>query len=689
MIDFKNELNEEQLKVVQNAEGPTLVLAGAGSGKTRTITYRVAYLLERGVRPSNILLVTFTNKAAREMTDRLEHILGSSSGGLWSGTFHSIANRLLRTYAPRLGFQQNFTILDSDDSTSLIKACIKDAHVSTAGRRFPSPRVVQAMISLSRNAFTALPQIIEERHVSFIERTSELVDVAERYAAKKRESNAMDFDDLLIHFHTLLVNEPHVAERLVEQFQYILVDEYQDTNALQANIVNRLASKHRNILVVGDDAQSIYSFRGADIQNILGFENQFTSCKTYRLETNYRSTPEILELANASIAQNVSQYEKVLRAVQSSGEMPSVVHTRSAREEAAFILQQVDRLLGEGAAAKDIAVLFRATYQSQALEFELMKAGVAYEYRGGMRFFERAHVKDVLAYIRAIENPKDTAAWLRLLGLQQGIGLVSAQKIVAALHEIVGEDAHLQKEHLAALASRVPARSRVGFNAAAETLCAALAQTSLSEQISRIVKVSYLEYLESEYPNAADRLEDLHQLEQFAVSYEANRQLFLEEVTLRDEFAGGAQEVRPKERIILSTIHQAKGLEWDTVFVMGLCDGQFPNHRAMAEDGGLEEERRLFYVAVTRAKRSLFLTYSTTGSGRATELMVPSMFLEEVPRELLNEVGRTPSRSAYANVVSSRYGEYEEPVIVLNSDGERRTSVAHSFLKEISELSSD
>lgn len=688
MIDFKNELNEEQLKVVQNAEGPTLVLAGAGSGKTRTITYRVAYLLERGVRPSNILLVTFTNKAAREMTGRLEHILGSSSGGLWTGTFHSIANRLLRTYAPRLGFQQNFTILDSDDSASLIRVCIKDAHVSTAGRRFPSPRVVQAMISLSRNAFTALPQIIEERHVSFIERTGELVDVAERYAEKKRESNAMDFDDLLIHFHTLLANEPCVEERLAEQFQYILVDEYQDTNALQANIVNRLASKHRNILVVGDDAQSIYSFRGADIQNILGFENQFTSCKTYRLETNYRSTPEILELANASIAQNVSQYEKALKAVRSSGEMPSVVRAYSAREEATFILQQVDQLLGKGAAAKDIVVLFRATYQSQALEFELMRAGVAYEYRGGMRFFERAHVKDVLAYIRAIENPKDTAAWLRLLGLQQGIGLVSAQKIVAALHEIVGEDAHLQKEHLAALASRVPARSRAGFNAAAETLCAALAQTSLSEQISRIVKVSYLEYLESEYPNAADRLEDLHQLEQFAISYEANRQLFLEEVTLRDEFTG-AEETRAEDRIILSTIHQAKGLEWDTVFVMGLCDGQFPNHRAMAEEGGLEEERRLFYVAVTRAKRSLFLTYSTTGSGRATEFMVPSMFLEEVPQELLNEVGRTPSRSTYANVVSSRYGEYEEPAIVLNSDGERRTSVAHSFLKEISELSSN
>lgn len=685
MINFKNALNKEQLKVVQNAEGPTLVLAGAGSGKTRTITYRVAYLLERGVHPSNILLVTFTNKAAREMTDRLEHILGSTASGLWAGTFHSIANRLLRTYASRLGFQQNFTILDSDDSTSLIKACIKDAHVSTAGRRFPSPRVVQAMISLSRNAFTALPQIIEERHVSFIERTGELVDVAERYAAKKRESNAMDFDDLLIHFHTLLTNEPRVEERLAQQFQYILVDEYQDTNALQANIVNRLASKHRNILVVGDDAQSIYSFRGADIQNILGFESQFTSCRTYRLLTNYRSTPEILGLANASIAQNVSQYEKALRAVRSSGEMPSVVHARSAREEAAFILQQVDRLLGEGVAAKDIAVLFRATYQSQALEFELMKAGVAYEYRGGMRFFERAHVKDVLAYIRAIENPKDTAAWLRLLGLQQGIGLVSAQKIVAALHEIVGEDAHLQKEHLAALASRVPARSRAGFNAAVETLRAALAQTSLSEQISRIVKVSYLEYLESEYPNAADRLEDLHQLEQFAVSYDANRQLFLEEVTLRDEFTG-AEETRAKDRIILSTIHQAKGLEWDTVFVMGLCDGQFPNHRAMAEEGGLEEERRLFYVAVTRAKRSLFLTYSVTGSGRATELMVPSMFLEEVPQELLNEIGRTPVRSMYTNSVSSRYGEYEEPAIVLNSDGERRASVAHSFLKEVSEL---
>ena len=432
MIDFKNELNDEQWQVVQNAEGPTLVLAGAGSGKTRTIIYRVAYLLERGVHSSNILLVTFTNKAAREMVERLEHILGSTSVGLWSGTFHSVANRLLRTYALLLGFQQNFTILDSDDSTSLIKACIKEAKISTEGRRFPSPRVVQAMISLSRNAFMALPQIVEERYVSFVERTSELVDVAERYGAKKRESNSMDFDDLLIHFHTLLSDEPRVQERLAEQFQYILVDEYQDTNLLQAAIVNRLASKHRNVLVVGDDAQSIYSFRGADIQNILGFERQFTSCQTFKLVTNYRSTPEILELANASIARNEAQYKKPLRAVCLSGEMPSVMRACSAREEAWLILQKIDCFLNGGVLAKDIAVLFRATYQSQALEFELMKAGVAYEYRGGMRFFERAHVKDVLAYVRAIENPKDTAAWLRLLGLQRGIGLVSAQKIVVA-----------------------------------------------------------------------------------------------------------------------------------------------------------------------------------------------------------------------------------------------------------------
>ena len=689
MIDFKSELNAEQLQVVENAYGPTLVLAGAGSGKTRTITYRVAYLLQKGVQPSNILLVTFTNKAAREMILRLEHLLGSTSGGLWAGTFHSIANRLLRLYAPLLGFHSNFTILDSDDSTSLIKVCIKEAHISTQGRRFPSPRVVQAMVSLSRNAFLALPQIIEDRYVSFTERTLELVDVAERYAAKKRESHAMDFDDLLVHLHTLLVNEPRVEERLSEQFRYILVDEYQDTNALQANIVNRLASKHRNILVVGDDAQSIYSFRGADIQNILGFESLFTSCKTFRLTTNYRSTPEILQLANASIARNVSQYKKSLTAVRDSGEAPGVVMARSAREEAAFILQQVDCLLSGGMSPREVVVLFRATYQSQTLEFELMKAGVAYEYRGGMRFFERAHVKDVLAYVRAIENPKDTAAWLRLLGLQQGIGLVSAQKIVTALHAIVGDEPHLTSAHLVALGKQVSGRSCAGFEVAAETLKVALAEPMLSEQISRIIKVSYLEYLESEYPNASDRLEDLHQLEQFAISYEGNRQLFLEEVTLGDEFANGANVgVRPEDRIVLSTIHQAKGLEWDTVFVMGLCDGQFPNHRAMSEEDGLEEERRLFYVAVTRAKRSLYLTYSTTGSGRSMEMMVPSMFLEEVPKDLVNEVGRTHMRALSHGTPSfmNEASDFNEPMIVLNSDGERQSVTSHSFLKDITDL---
>lgn len=695
MIDYKTALNEEQYAVIEGGDGPTLVLAGAGSGKTRTIIYRVAWLLEQGIDSGEILLVTFTNKAAREMTSRLESLLGSHPSGMWSGTFHSIANRVLRLHAHRLGYEPNFTILDQDDSVSLVKACIKEEKISTAKRRFPSPRVIQGMLSYMRNANLGLEEVVEQRNSSFAEFVPELARIAELYAQKKRDSNAMDFDDLLLNLHDLLVEHPEVESRLSTQFRYILVDEYQDTNTLQANIVTRLSQKHRNVLVVGDDAQSIYSFRAADIRNILNFPNLFENCKTFRLESNYRSTPQILELANASISKNTEQFPKELHPMNEGQVKPSLVHARSGSEEARYIMREIELQLQRGVRPDDIAVLFRAAYQSQSLEFELMKSGIAYDYRGGLRFFARAHVKDVLAFLRVAENPKDEAAWIRILSIQVGVGLVTAQKIIAAAR-VLPLDAILDESFM----TSVPRRGQDGFRVAREILSRIDEKDLISEKVKIVSRSSYIDYLEFEYTNAPDRLDDIEQLVLFAEEYGEDLQTFLEEVTLRDEFGatveGGAQIT---DRIILSTIHQSKGLEWDTVFVMSLADGHFPNKRALYENDGLEEERRLFYVAVTRAKNNLHLTYSTMGSGKHGELCVPSMFVEELPPGSFDVVGGGAARSGLMrggyNAPSTTVfrpahlgdpadqGYHEDEAIVIGDDGEPQTKVSSSFLRDV------
>ena len=392
-IDYRAELNNEQLEVVLHGDGPCLVLAGAGSGKTRTITYRVAYLIEQGVAPENILLLTFTNKAAKEMLSRVEGLLGSDVTGLWGGTFHSVANRLLRIYGRDIGFNPSFTILDQEDARGLIKVCLKDLKVDTKGRRFPSPAKLLGMISYSRNASIPLRQVVEERYANFSELIITFERVEELYAQRKLDAQSMDFDDLLLHTRDMLRKNPVLRDKLSERFQYVLVDEYQDTNSVQAEIVRQLSSVNRNLIVVGDDAQSIYSFRAAQIKNILSFPETYPGCKTFHLTTNYRSTPQILELANASIARNEEQFKKTLRAVCDDFEKPNMIPASSGSQEAQYVTEQILDLRDEGVELKDMAVLFRASSLSQRLEFELMKRDVPYEYRGGLKFFERAHIK--------------------------------------------------------------------------------------------------------------------------------------------------------------------------------------------------------------------------------------------------------------------------------------------------------
>jgi len=683
-IDYQNELNPEQLAVVTDGDGPCLVLAGAGSGKTRTITYRVAYLIEHGIDPSEILLVTFTNKAAKEMLSRVEVLLGKDLKGLWGGTFHSVANRILRMYAEHVGRKQNFTILDAEDSRDLIKVCIKDLKIDTTARRFPSPTNLRAIISYSRNAAISIDQTIATKWPNFEEIIIPIREVAEMYETRKSQANAMDFDDLLVLLRDILVNNPNIRDRLASQFRYVLVDEYQDTNAVQAEIVRQFSSVHNNVLVVGDDAQSIYSFRAANIRNILAFPQMYSGAKTFRLETNYRSTPQILALANASIAKNTNQFKKELRPVRQGVDLPSLVSASNAQQEARYVAEQLLRLRDEGISLQKMAVLFRAAFHSQALEFELMKRDIPYEYRGGMKFFERAHIKDLISHLRITQNKQDEVAWMRVLGLQIGIGLVTAGKIFNQIRHL---------SNMAEIAEAEPKmgkRAILGWQSFSKT-ATAMAKHSVPADIIRAVIVNgYSDYLEVEYPDYKERLDDLEQLATFAEGYD-DLHLLLDEISLASDYSAVREEgaAQDDEKIVLSTVHQAKGLEWDVVFVINLAEGKFPNQRAIAEDS-LEEERRLFYVATTRARTHLFLTYPLTAGGDSLLFCQPSTFIEEVSGKLFETVKLKEAKSNWGSnrgrTSSSR--SWNEPIIILDDLGERqnKSSAGMSFLRDLDEL---
>ena len=663
LIDYEKDLNEQQLEVVLHGDGPVLVLAGAGSGKTRTITYRVAYLLEQGVSPQQILLLTFTNKAAREMLSRVAKLAGKDLRGLWGGTFHSIANRMLRLYANKIGYTPSFTILDQEDTNSLIKTCLKEMNIDTKERRFPSPANVASILSYARNASVPVRSVLENRNPNFFSLYSIFDRLVDVYAQHKRNADAMDFDDLLLNLQKLLVENPDICEQFSNQFRYVLVDEYQDTNVIQANIVRLLSATHKNILVVGDDAQSIYSFRAACIRNILDFSKMYPSAKTFRLTTNYRSTPEILDIANYSIGNNFDQFKKDLKSICPSLEKPRLAGLANGTKEAQYITKEIIKLIEEGVSLSEIAVLFRAAFHSQALEFELMKRDIPYEYRGGLRFFARAHVKDVLAYLRLKANPKDEAAWLRVLGHQPGIGIVTAQKIISNI-QAVGD-----LSQVCAMEISLPKKALSAWLSLTGILRELISQSLPSDLIRIVMDGDYRSFIETEYPDFKDRLDDL---EQFALFAEESSDLtkFLSELSLTDEYgvAKDNSENMNQEQIVLSTIHQAKGLEWDAVFVIHVVDGKFPSPRSMNEDGGIEEERRLFYVATTRARKKLYYTYPMTSGSESYFVQQPSLFLQELPKKLFEQTKHNKIES-------------EEPTIMYDKLGEPK-----SFLRSVDEL---
>ena len=669
---YKSELNEEQFKVVTAHPRATLVVAGAGTGKTRAITYRVAYLIEQGISPQRILLATFTNRAAREMLRRVEGLTGSQNvHRVWGGTFHRIANLMLRRHAVSIGFDSNYSILDSEDARDFINVCIDEAAIDTKAKRFPKAEVVQDIISFANNTDTPIEDIVVSKYPYFEMLTAQLKRVDLIFQTRKRERNVMDYDDLLLNMKRLLVEKQEIADLYAEQFQHILVDEYQDTNRLQAEIIDLLAAKHRNVMVVGDDAQSIFAWRGAEFTNIYEFPKRYPEAQLFKLETNYRSTPEILGLANVSIANNRKQFPKMLTPVKRSSEFkPALVPCSDVDQQSVFIASRILELRDEGVNLEDIGVLYRSHYHSIELQLELSRRNIPYRIQSGVRFFEQAHIKDVVSYLRIIVNPRDELAWKRILKLIPGVGNATANRIFESLRSeppalAGGRDAIFAQAEPAdgglstdvrppAYAGgsdlrnvNIPAsiRSKKAWNdfvALLEMLVADENRNNPAKQIALILQNGYEQYLLENYENAEARGEDIRGLSQFASRYDSTED-FLSELALlsterfkepqamvgEDVISGGDED----ELLTLTSVHQAKGLEWKAVFIIWAAEGKFPSPRSLKEIDSEEEERRLWYVALTRAKDELYLTYPLlmTDYNRQTVLQKPSRFVTECP----------------------------------------------------------
>ena len=663
-IDYAAELNEQQLAAVTAPPGPILVIAGAGSGKTRTLTYRVAYLLENGIDPRNILLLTFTNKAAREMLNRVANLLPVDASGLWGGTFHSVGNRILRRHGTALGYSSGFTIMDREDQKDLINTVVASAGIDPKEIRFPKGDVLAEIFSFVVNTEMPLEGLLAEKFPYFLPLLDKIQDVRERYEKKKKTTNSMDFDDLLQK--TLLMFQQHerIAEIYRRQFQFILVDEYQDTNKIQADLVDLLARDHRNLVVVGDDAQSIYSWRGANFQNILEFPKRYPDAQVFKIEMNYRSVPEILEVANAAIAANVQQFRKHLSATRESKTLrPALVALNDGSEQAQFVAQRILELRDENVDLDDIAVLYRAHYHALELQLELSRRGIPYQITSGIRFFEQAHIKDVTSFIRFVANPRDEVAFNRMVKLLPGIGNRTSENLWQAWESglaVAGiDDPGRQQEADGAgvndpgyrgysfgerlLAMSVPAKSKKMWTQLAHTLdeiAPGGEPNPPSEMITSVVEAIYDDYAKVNFPNYPLRREDLDQLAAFARQFKDVHE-FLSQLALISNVDAEAAPVQAneKEAVNLSSVHQAKGLEFHTVFVIWLTDGMFPSSRSLDTGDALEEERRLFYVAITRARDELYLTYPhmRLSGGYGDVFQRPSRFLQEIPNEFVED----------------------------------------------------
>ena len=637
MTDFSKLLNPEQCAAATAGEGPLLVLAAAGTGKTRTLVHRVAYLIEQGVPPERILLLTFTNRAAREMLERAEKVVGAAAQSIWSGTFHSICARFLRRYGSALGYQPGFQIIDEDDQRKLlgdiIKSTVKDP------KDFPKKEVVAKMISEAMNERKSVELIArrwQTKAAGFA--PEEIVQIAETYDARKRELGAMDFDDLLVNGLKLLKTQDRIREMLQEHFLHVLVDEYQDTNTLQAEFTDILAAKHRNIMAVGDDCQCIYTWRGAQIENIMEFPNRWDGCRVIKLERNYRSVPGVLDVANVVMRDAPNQFEKMLRPIRGEqGGKPCLYKVYDGRAQANEILKIVNQAHEFGYRYSDIAVLYRSHFQSIDIQMTLARMKVPYRITSGIGVFEQIHVKDVLAYLRLLVNPADELSFLRLVQLFPGVGEKSAKVYWEKLGRSFDGNS---KECREALYGLLGAKAKPIWPPLAKAFeCAKehIEEDAVGEVIEDFCDFFYEDYLRKEWEerDAEDRLDDLKELATQIAGNEGGLEAFLADVALMTNL-----DVRRNDseldRVTLSTVHQAKGMEWPVVIVPWLSEGMFPSAKA-SEEGRMDEERRLFYVVVTRAKDQLYLF---TPQARKTAdggvfSVEPSVFVKEIPSDLV------------------------------------------------------
>ena len=659
-IDFKSELNSDQFRAVTAPFGPALVLAGAGSGKTRTLTYRVAYLLSQGVSPEEILLLTFTNKASKQMLGRVEELTGVSSHRFLGGTFHHVGGQVLRLFGDSIGLPRNFTILDDADSDALLSEVIRDLDPGFfKSKENPKAKPIKGIISFSRNVMVPVEDVAKGRYPSNSELLAKIDSFMRDYQDTKIRRGLADYDDLLVLWLQVLETNKEAARYYQERFSHILVDEYQDVNSLQSKIVDKIASNHQ-IMAVGDDAQCIYTWRGADIDQILGFPERHPGTKIFKIETNYRSSPEILKFANGILENRKTSenFTKTLKPSQPHQDLPVVVPTIDGYQQSNFVLSKVEQFVDKGICLHDIAILYRAHYHAMELQIELSRRDIPFVITSGLKFFEQAHVKDLVAQLRFVVNPKDSTAFYRFACLLPKVGEKTAAKLLSIAEKIVGEQEIKITAALAHpdLVKKVPADAKEDWAGLVETLrsVAELTATATpSKVVDEAINGWYQEYLHATYENWPRREEDLESLVDFAGKYDNLAEMLSQLILLSSE--SGDRVVRPGESCLrLSTIHQSKGLEFQHVFIIGLADGLFPNKRAIDGEGDLEEERRLFYVASTRAERSLHLVFPMLSSQNGTQIrLMQSRFLKELPQtgyELYN----VHAQNAFGQ--HSRYG---------------------------------
>ncbi len=634
-IKYEEELNPSQIEAVTSLDGPMLVIAGAGSGKTRTLTYRVARLVEKGISPAAILLLTFTRKASMEMLTRATKLLDNRCERVSGGTFHSFSNSMLRRYASYIGFDNKYTILDRVDAESLIGMIRKELALGSKKRAFPRKQTLGNIFSRSVNKALSVEDVVYDDYPHFTHIIEDILILFDMYKNRKAEHNFFDYDDLLVYFHLLLKNHPDIRDRISSSYKYIMVDEYQDTNHIQAGILYLLTSANKNVMVVGDDSQSIYAFRGANFKNIIDFPKMFPETRIITLEENYRSGQPILDLTNVIIDRAAEKYSKKLFTRKPGGSTPVIIGTRSENSQSRFVVEKILQLNKSGISLSRIAVLFRAGFHSFDLEIELAREQIPFIKVGGFKFIESAHIKDVLAHLRVIYNPYDRISWYRILLLLNKIGPKTAQDIYEAISsEKSGYSGIFTIKHKAGRSQGID-RLKEFFSTID------LRPMSVAEMGETVLNY-YAPILKDKYDDHPKRARDLEHLLTIMQRYD-NLEQFLTDMALEppntsidDTFSADSPD---DDRLVLSTVHSAKGLEWHTVFIIWALDGRFPSIHALNSEEELEEELRLMYVAATRAKENLVFAYPNQIYDRSSGMTLsrPSRFLDMIPGNILEK----------------------------------------------------